>query len=395
METAVGVPLLLWLFIEAAREEPLTNRRAAKLGLVASLAVLARLDVAIAVAILGVASLVVLRPPLSTACRALAAFCAGGSLVAAYLAANAYLFGSPLPVSALAKRLSTVRGVNLDFLRFAATNTVYGTAVCALLPLGLVAFLLLVRRGPSLGPAARASGGAALFFPWVFYGVNATTGWVFFGWYAYPLGPAILAALVFLCEAAAPVASRAAPRRLVWLAGTMALAVVAIRSARYFVMHGPRWSVADNAIYAMGVDLAERVRGRQGVFGMGAMAGFASYVVDKPFVQLEGLVSDPAMIEHVRRQDPLEDVLRSYQVDYLVVTVAKATLQESDGCFSITEPSAEWAGGQAAKMSGEICSRPIARFTNARSPDPWALPFSLETAVFDVRGATWRRRRID
>ncbi len=393
METAVAVPLLFWLLVEVAREEPLTGRRAAKLGLVASLAILARLDVAIVVAMLLVGWLVVARPAAPTACRRLAAFCAGGSLVPVYVAANLYVVGSILPVSALAKRLYDGHAINVDLLRFVATKTLYGPVVCVLLPLGVIALFFVVRRDPRFRPAARVSGAAALLFPFVFFGVNALSGWVFFGWYAYPLAPAILAALVYACEWADPIARRA-PLHVAALAGAIALAAISIRAARYFVMHGPRWTSADNALLAMGLDLAERVRDREGVFGMGAMAGFASYLVDKPFVQLEGLACDRAMVEHVRRQDALEDVLRAYHVDYLVVSVAAVPVPEDHGCFTVTEPSAEWAGARSSRMSGEICSPPIARFANVKSPDPWALPFSLETLVFDLRGARWRKTRV-
>ena len=52
MECDLGVPLLLWLFIEAARNVQLTPRRAAKLGLLASLAILARLDIGLVVGML-------------------------------------------------------------------------------------------------------------------------------------------------------------------------------------------------------------------------------------------------------------------------------------------------------------------------------------------------------
>ncbi|MDP9149192.1 MAG: hypothetical protein M3O36_04520 [Myxococcota bacterium] len=393
METAVAVPLLLRLFVEVAREEPLTERRAAKLGFVASMAILARLDVAIAVAIVIMAWLLLARPPLSKAWRTMVAFGAGGILVAGYAAANLCVFGSVLPVSALAKRLEAGPGINVEFLGFAATNTVYGPAVGALLPLGVVAFAAVVRREPRPQRAALLAGGTALLFPFVFYGVNALAGWVFFGWYAYPLAPAIIVSLVFICEWAAPFVRTGASIRAA--AGAVMLAAISVRAARYFVMHGPRWSIRDNAILAMAVDLADRVRDRNGVFGMGAMAGFASYLVDKPFVQLEGLVSDRAMVEHVRRQDALEDVLRAYRVDYLVVAVVKVPLPEKDGCFTVTEPSAEWAGARALKMSGEICSPPIARFANARAPEPWAAPFSIETVVFDVRAATWRKRQVE
>jgi hypothetical protein len=85
MECTAAIPLFLCLLVAVARPAPLTPRRAAGLGLIASLAILARLDIALAVAFLMVGFAVLVRPPLAVLGRLTLAFCAGGALLPAYL----------------------------------------------------------------------------------------------------------------------------------------------------------------------------------------------------------------------------------------------------------------------------------------------------------------------
>jgi hypothetical protein len=382
----LAIPLFLWLLNEVARPEPLTDRRAAKLGFIASLAILARLDIAIAVLIIIVGYVVFARPRLSEFVRRLAAFGAAGMLVPVYAAINILYFGSPLPVSALAKRLVVRQGVNLAYARVIAFDTVYGRTIGLVLPLGLLALLLLVWRSPSRRPEARLAGGAALVYAFVFFGLNTLSGWTYFGWYAFPLAPATIAAMVFVYQCWTPALSlRLQVAAVVLVAGLPpALAV------RYFVQHGPLGSVRDNTLLAMSFDLADRLQDRHGLFAMGAIAGMAAYLMDKPVLQIEGIMADRPMVEHVRHQDALGDVLAEYHADYLIVSLAKVRAVPKDGCYLVTQPEAEWAGRRTAKMSGEICGEPIEHFFTEQGSSAWAAFPTLETLVWDLRQVRWR-----
>jgi hypothetical protein len=124
---------------------------------------------------------------------------------------------------------------------------------------------------------------------------------------------------------------------------------------------------------------------------MGAIGGIATYVLDKPVFQLEGIVSDHKLVGHIRRQDPLDAVLREYGVDYLIVSVQAGGLPTRDGCYIVTQPHPDWAGHRSAKMRGAICSEPIERFVTPRGPNPWSRFGELETLVWDLRAARWSR----
>lgn len=60
------------------------------------------------------------------------------------------------------------------------------------------------------------------------------------------------------------------------------------------------------------------------VFAMGDMAGKVSFLLKKPVVQLEGLVSGRSMIEMIRMEKSLCDVFKKFQIDvYLTNSVFK------------------------------------------------------------------------
>ena len=387
MEAAIAVPLLLLFLAEAAADAPLTPRRAAKLGLLASLAILGRLDIAFAVGLLIAGWLLFERPPVDRALRLLASFGAGGALLAVYCGANYASFGSIFPMSALAKQLIVRPGFSLFYVRYAAFLTVFGPTIALVLPLGVVALFSVIRRDGRGRHPARFVGGTMLFFTAIYYALNALTGWVFFGWYAYPLAPATIAALAFIADWAAPVVRRV---RVVGAAIAAGVAASPVASIYYFVTHGPLWSVSDNSLLAMSYDLERHLRGKQGLFSMGAIAGIATYVIDKPVFQLEGLMSDKRLIDHVRREDSLPAVLDENDVDYLIVSLAYDALEKRDGCYIVTQPNHVWAGKRTAKMRGPICSEPVEHFVTAQGTNPWSIFPDLDTYVFDVRKQTAR-----
>ena len=394
METALDVPLLLALLLALARGGPVTPGRAARLGLLASLAILARLDIALIVPIALAGWLWFARPARAVVFRAVAAFCAAGMAVPLYAAWNLARFGSVLPVSAQSKQLVLRPGINVSYLKIVARHTIFGQTAGLLIVLGVLALLVLwrrARRSPEAAPPEGLFAAAVILaFTAIFYGINSLNGWIFFGWYAYPLTAALVTALVLVGtvvkDRLQPAWRPRAAAAVVALASLLAL----VQGARAFATRGPLWSASDNGLLAMSVDLADRMRHHDGVFAMGAISGYVSYLLQKPVVQVEGLVADRAMVEHLRQQDPLGDVLRAYHVDYLVVSLYRATLEKRDGCYRLTQPNAEWSGERVARLSGDLCAGPIEHFFTRGPGHPWSIFTTLETYVFDVRQARWR-----
>jgi hypothetical protein len=300
-----------------------------------------------------------------------------------------YLVGSPVPVSALAKRLTTTPGFSPAYLRVAALDSVYGPVMALVLPVGSVALLMLLRRERLRLQGAWLAAASAAAFAALFFLANALSSWVFFGWYAYPFHAA---ALVCSFAIASLLWTTLTGRRVV-IGVTGLLCVAQLFSATtYFMAHGPRWSARDNGLLAMSLDLAEVMRGRQGRVAMGAVAGIATYVMDRPVLQIEGIVGDLRMVRHIQAGDDLGAVLAEYGADYLVVTLAGGIpMEEHDGCYVITQPHAQWAGARTAKMRGQLCTAPIARFETVGNSNPWSSFTHMATWVWDLRAATWRQ----
>jgi hypothetical protein len=80
-------------------------------------------------------------------------------------------------------------------------------------------------------------------------------------------------------------------------------------------------------------------------------------------------------------------------VDYLVVSLHRARMEEHDGCYTVFQPNEEWAGKRTAKMRGEICSPRIAHFVSHTPGHAWSAFDPLETYVFDVRRPREREPR--
>jgi hypothetical protein len=386
MESVIAVPLFLWLLIELAQSEPVTIGRAAKLGFVSSLAILARLDIALLVPLFISAFLVIERPPLRTFVRLLLAFCAAGVLVPVYAIANFQLVGSLFPVSALAKRLVTTPGFSLAYARGIAFGTMYGATVGFVLPIGAFAWLGLKTREKVDRPVAYFVCGLTLAFAFLFFGINALSGWIVFGWYTFPLVPATIVAIVCIVKRWGAIVG---PKMQV-VTATLVIAAAPAQAVRYYVQHGPLGSISDNTLVAMSYDLKDHLKGRHGLFAMGAIAGIAAYVIDEPVLQLEGIIADRRMVDHVRQQHELADVLREYGADFLIVSLATTRAQSRDGCYLVTQPNDEWAGTRTAKMRGEICTEPIEHFFTANGSSPWAIFPTIETLVWDLHGARWK-----
>jgi hypothetical protein len=395
METALDVPLLVWLVLELSKTTRVTPRRAAWLGFVSSLAILSRLDIALFVLIFTLGWLALSRPPLAELGRTALAFCVSGIAIPIYAVANWVLCQSVLPVSAVAKQLVARPGINIRYLFYMAFYTAYGRTPGILLVLGTIAVFVLwrrqVHRSELVKPEVLFAAASVIGFAGLIFSMNTLSGWGYFGWYAYPYGASLLAAMVLVGTLVAARLSEQERARASALVVAVACVLPIAEGVRSFADRGPRWSVGDNGLLAMSVDLSRHMKGYNGVLAMGAMSGFASNMTQRPFVQLEGLVADRAMVEHIRREDDLGEVLREYHVDYLVVSLHDATMKPHDGCYTVTQPNAEWSGSRVHRMAVDVCGEPVTHFQTDAPEHSWSKISRLDTYVFDLRNATFRK----
>jgi hypothetical protein len=387
METAIAAPLFLWLLAEVARGGADNPRQAAKLGLLASLTVLARVDLGLAVALLIIGLVSLERPGF----KAVLAFGCAGILLPLYAAANLKWFGGLLPISAVAKQQLVRTVFHPRYLWTCAFYTNYEWFAGPTLLLGALALYREARTTRIDLPLVAAA--VPIVFACIFFFLNSFTGWVYFGWYSFPYAAALPASLWLTWKRwlMNDAHGRRSPRRMrafgLALLSCFGLAALA-GATRHFVERGPLGTASDYSMLAMSLDLGNRMRDHAGTYAMGAMAGAVAQRLDHPVFQLEGLVGDRRMLEHLRRQDPLPLVLQENRVDYLIVSYAGEAAPKHNGCYVIESPYPMWAR-ESKSLRGLLCAEPVEDFVTEHGPHSWSFFGALETLVFDLHGARW------
>jgi hypothetical protein len=93
---------------------------------------------------------------------------------------------------------------------------------------------------------------------------------------------------------------------------------------------------------------------------MGDRSGLTALLVDKSFLQLEGLVADGALLDLIRQQGSLSQALATYHVDYLVEALVTSSVRASR-CQDFSEPKERQASARSPKLHGTFCD-PVFRY---------------------------------
>lgn len=325
METTLIPPLALLYF----RAESWKSR-----GILASLLFLSRLDALALVAGRALYDLV-MRRRIGWAEHAVLV-----AVVAAYMGINLAMFGTPVPVSGLAKAVGNIPGENLPTgLRLMNRLIPALVVMSPLLLLRLKGLYRLRNPGPLLASFAAAVISA------LYYGIFS--GWPLWPWYLWSV---MLIVYFVLLEVAAIQAGL--PRQYhvagrVWrivalvILLTHASAALWVHYGRYRPLTEPFEEQSEVAFGPDGVLVAQTlnrdVRGRMS-FAIGDRAGIFGYFLDDRFrvIQLEGLVGSYEQVERMR-EDRLVDYVAAQKPDWLIVD-RDAPLRMIDNQLVIEEP---------------------------------------------------------
>ena len=356
MEVTLTVPIVLGLLCLLRNISWLEHSaiHTFLVGLLLSAMVLSRIDTLIFGALLLAG--IILSPPLRRLLRPdlLLGAALGLLPIVIYFLVNHTFFHTWLPVSGMAKELKLNHRPSLEpwrvfFHLLAATVTLILLSAAGLLP--------AVRS--RLTPIERVLYPAVLVFPFLYYLVlSCVSDWTLWGWYMYPLRAAICISLLIYCLW--PPLSRVLQQDAV--TGFLLLTV--------FVALGLlRWTHQQTDITAASLQIQQFATNHPGTYAMGDRAGRVAWLIHDPVVQTEGLMMDRPYLDHVRRQEPLRDVLADYGVDYYVATAYKPFT----GCFQASEPAK--AGPESAHMRAQFCGAPAATFIHD----------GIQTLIFDVK----------
>jgi hypothetical protein len=361
MESALAVPLIFVAIPAAAQliEAP-SPTRALAAALLASAAILARLDAAILIALIAAAGVIGAtragRLGELMAPRALAGLAAGALPLAVYVGANLAAFGAVMPISGRAKQLAE----GLFFNRIAAFHFFGGGAhwlmelgpfnpdvmigtVPALLIIELAVLSLRARTIPRQAPL----GWMLVAFPAIYLLLLAViSDWMIWPWYMYALVPATALAAAAVAEVARPV----------WQRAPMALpAAMGLVGAGLVVHIALRTPEPHHSIVETGRVLAAFAAAHPGRYAMGDRAGAFAFLTDQRVVQTEGLVGDAALLAAIRARRPLLEELAARGVDYYV----GSDMARDGDCWLAEEPHVRQAGARSPRMTARICRPPV------------------------------------
>ncbi len=341
MEIVIAIPLLLFLLWLWLDERPPGAYEYLKLGLVAAICILARLDSVLLVGTLLFLKVGFEATSIKGSLRAVGAFALGLTPVWLYLISNRYLFATWMPVSAQAKELLLHHG----FHRQPLAGLVYplnGTRLMIVLPgIAGVCALLSVLRKPQISPArTRMVLWSLALFPIIHIALLCwLSDWTIWYWYFYPL---VLAAM----GGSAAWAARHPVLPRVWTALSVTLvALCAVHLFSYHLRHPPKTS----SMLLAARDIRSFAEQHPGVYAMGDRAGTVGFLLSSPVYQLEGLTMDRQYLDRLRAQPPLQKLLRDERVDYYISTNAVT----AGDCFDAVEPA--MAGPDSASMKGRFC----------------------------------------
>lgn len=261
-----------------------------------------------------------------------------------WLVAHAWRFGAWVPISGEAKGLGGPGWPSSEtWASFVDFDGVGALIVQPGLALGALAAVWVGTRGPRVAVVE-----ATLAFAPLFYAVHLVrSDWPWWFWYAFA---ALAAGTV-----GAMVVSRGAPGPLVRVPASVVGGVFAIWAAIYTALHVAVPPREDARIGpALASAMAGAVGGEPGLIGMGDYAGTPAWVLDRPVLQLEGLVADDGVLEALRGRAPLADLLERRGVKFYV---GEPSL-DPEGCFVFSEPRR--AGPRVPRSGLRRCEVPYA-----------------------------------
>ncbi|WP_026425881.1 hypothetical protein [Actinokineospora inagensis] len=359
METGLLLFALLWLAATYLRTDGFTApafgpAAARNAGVIAAIAVLARLDTVFPMAVLGVVAITGWVRAGKPWLKLTGSFVAVPAVaLIAYVAVNQWLFHTPLPVSGQAKALGG-HGVNVDTIgQFLTSPVLFGQSTY-LGAIGILVVLgaLLAKSTGHLGLAARfgavvLAGGVLTVGYYAF-----TSTWQLWPWYfsSAPLAVALAGPSVVDRWA------RWVPVRKLG-AAALVLLVVAVVGAN--AVRATRANVARSAFIEDGPAVAAQIDALTPVnepIAMGDRAGSLGYHLHRPLVHLEGLVNSADYLDALKN-----GTVHRFLADRGVALYARGDSDPgtpdpaNPGCVRFTEP--EQGGG--TKVQIVVCDRDL------------------------------------
>ena len=362
MESSIVLPVSVaffhryWLALQ--RNVPPQSTHILSLSFIASLAILARLDIAPVVLIPMLLFLWRSRLDHKRLVALSFSMLLGLTPVIVYFVYNHVHFGHVIPVSGLAKGLHRT-----DFLfsahmiqDLARSKRVVAYGMFVSLAVIILVWMLFRRRPIPL--------------PWigVYIGFLIPAGsmliagfrsdWILWIWHLYWTVPSFLmigCALFAVSTQGISIEHRVSGI-MKWLAPTViTIAFVVV----------PEMMLGRSVIQPdyLGIEsTAQRLREfshvNEGSYAMGDRAGLTAFIVGQPITQLEGLMADMHLLTCISEEKDLLEVLREYDVDYLIVSRSRP-FNSSRESRTIEIPDPDQSGPMSYRMKTTFQQAPV------------------------------------
>jgi hypothetical protein len=272
-------------------------------------------------------------------------------LTGIYFTWNQHAFGSWLPLSGVAKGLKTSLMPSQQVLSslFRPKHAHQFFMVFIPFVATLLGILFWLIWGAPWNGRQRWVTGWMLCFPAAYYVIlMLRSDWPLWSWYYYPLPLAGIVAMRILFQGVMWPIKTVGRRWLPHIMLMLAVVYVGVSVIRVLML-----TPYSNPCYRTALCIEAFAKEHSGIYAMGDQAGLTSFITGLRVVQVEGLVCDRAMIEHIKMKANLRDVLKAYGADYYVTV---QSLKQRGACYETHEPSQ--AGELSAKMIGVFCGPP-------------------------------------
>ncbi len=317
-------------------------------GLLAAFACLARLDTLLLTALFFTISTLACNPlKKQTLIRASVTF-TGLTPILFYLYTNITYFKVLTPISGMAKHLKMIDDFSVEPLlrltQLDALNIMFiwpcAVAISILLPYIIFSKLIFLQNRKILFITV-------LLHPIIFFALLAfESDWHTLTWYLYVFViPLLIAAISLIKVIEKKLQTQIDNFQKIFLISSFALTLL----LGYGLI---KINPEANAILKAAEKIATFAENKPGYYAMGDRAGMPAFLIEHPILQLEGLVAGKSLLQDIKKQRNLMEVLKEREVNYYIATDSKVI----NNCTTVFEPLQ--VGPNSPVMSATFCGKP-------------------------------------
>jgi hypothetical protein len=221
-----------------------------------------------------------------------------------YLVVNYHYFNTLMPISGIAKQLKLAIGFDFKYIIKDYFDFTTNKIIFMYIPTILWFINLISLKGNTQSKNNVLLNIISVIFPLVFVFLQAyLSGWQFWAWYYYMLIPS---SIVFLIN------SKQLRNTSHYIKYLILILIIVWSFVSITFKLTPR-----QAMFEVLNEINKSIKDKSGLLAMGDRAGLTSVILNRPILQLEGLMTNKEFIELLKKGN-LEIILIKYNVKYYI-----------------------------------------------------------------------------